>query len=581
MGCGGSKTTDNSDNTGPRSPKKSNSPSPKKNNPNDEHLHGKTETCEASEHESSKDAEEVKYEDEPVERMKTEEEPPNKLPLGDYGDGRLGVATEDVMIEKLKVLSDDELYCDADFPADNEALYYSEGRVDPDIEWKRPKDILEDGKEPRLLVDGVSKEDIKQGELGDCWFLSSCAAVSQQERFMKMIFPCNQPLSGPGYKGAVKFKFWRFGEWIDVLIDDLLPTKNNQLVYARCSDETEFWVALLEKAYAKLHGSYEAIEGGQSMDALVDLTGGLGEIYDIYNNPDNKLYQKFRRAQKAGSFIACSKKGDWRSSDHADKNGLVSGHAYTITGVARIKQEGAGFEKLIRVRNPWGDSTEWNGPWSDGHSNWDNVDDSVKKAVGFTEKGDGEFWMSFDDFCAQFNQVTICTTGPDFDGDGDADQGGCIMYEHGEWKEDTAGGCRNDLDSFATNPQFDLHITDVDDDDDEDEDETKGKACVVIALMQEHRRSKRHMGVKELQIGFVLYKCEDGSQKLPKKHFMYNYDAGKSGTYINLREVSARFDLEPGHYMVIPSTFNKGDTGKFMMRVFAEKKIGFKGPVTE
>ena len=41
--------------------------------------------------------------------------------------------------------------------------------------------------EPHLLIDGMSKDDIKQGTLGDCWFLSSCAAVSREERFMRRV----------------------------------------------------------------------------------------------------------------------------------------------------------------------------------------------------------------------------------------------------------------------------------------------------------------------------------------------------------------------------------------------------------
>ena len=60
-----------------------------------------------------------------------------------------------------------------------------------------------------------------------------------------------------------------------------LPQRRGGYCYARCSDPSEFWVALVEKAYAKLHGSYEAIEGGMPIEAMVDLTGGLAERYSI------------------------------------------------------------------------------------------------------------------------------------------------------------------------------------------------------------------------------------------------------------------------------------------------------------
>ena len=48
-------------------------------------------------------------------------------------------------------------------------------------------------------------------------------------------------------------------------------------MYAHCSDPSEFWVPLMEKAYAKLHGSYEMLNGGSMAESLVDLTGGCSE----------------------------------------------------------------------------------------------------------------------------------------------------------------------------------------------------------------------------------------------------------------------------------------------------------------
>ncbi|KAH7673269.1 calpain family protein 1, partial [Aphelenchoides avenae] len=191
------------------------------------------------------------------------------------------------------------------------------------------------------------------------------------------------------YAGIFHFQFWQYGRWVDVVIDDRLPTADGELLYMHSRENNEFWSALLEKAYAKLHGSYEALKGGTTSEALEDMTGGLTEFYDLQQPPEN-LMQLMIRGFELGSLFGCSVEADPNVHEARLPNGLVKGHAYSITGM-RMVDTPQGKTPLMRIRNPWGNDQEWNGPWSDNSEEWNSISEEMRKDMGLTFAHDGEF----------------------------------------------------------------------------------------------------------------------------------------------------------------------------------------------
>lgn len=475
--------------------------------------------------------------------------------------------------------SADSLFEDPEFPASNESLYF--GQEPPaGIQWLRPHEVSED---PLFVVDEFDRCDMDQGYIGNCWFIAGAVGIMQNEKIFAKVVPPDQDFAD-NYAGIFHFRFWLYGEWVDVVVDDRLAYwPDGRLLFCSNKQEpNEFWSPLLEKAYAKLYASYESLDAGQTFDALVDMSGGLQEQFDLKelsSETRNHFWTFLNKGFEKSAILGCSIVPDPAVREARMSNGLVRGHAYTITKVLE-----ANGEQLIRIRNPWGNEVEWNGAWGDDSEEWNSIDQDEKDALGLVKRSDGEFWMCLSDFLQEWSHVQIChLTANSFsdeliERDDDADLYWKETHFHSAWRAgSTAGGCgKDDAAKFWTNPQFLVNLTDVDVDDNED------KATVIVSLMQKDSRLKRVQTGEdscEEYIQFKLFKINDDveiDENVTTGLRLYGSQVeriGASGSYINSREVTKRFRVDPGYYLIIPSTYDEDRNCEFLMRTYTETTV--------
>ncbi|XP_070685471.1 calpain-9 [Pempheris klunzingeri] len=449
---------------------------------------------------------------------------------------------------ELSAAGQDGLFVDYLFPL-------GELEMQSGIKWKRPKELCPS---PQFIVNGATRLDVRQGKLNDCWLLSAIASLSVHRSLLKKVVPLEQSFQD-GYNGCFAFRFWQYGQWEEVRIDDLLPTEDNNLIYLSSPDRHEFWSSLLEKAYAKLKGGYRALDMGFPHEAMVDMTGGVAEVLNIASLPRD-LPAFLTNLLAKGALVNCANcKG---LLEQRNELGIMFRHAYSLTAVERVKTS-HGTVDLVRILNPWG-NTEWEGPWSDLKGpEWNSVSAEEQKRLDRIRREDGEFWMSVSDFRHNFEVMEVCHLTETLSEPGSAVLPWSCKMHHGNWVPCISAGGSAQGGQFWQNPQFYFVLSEVD----SDSVDAKTTCSFVLALMQKHQRRR---GIN-LSIALHIYQAHPINTYLSPEDPSARRPVLCSPAYASRREVVLRGSLPPGRYIIIPSTAKHNQQGAFLLRVLTEQ----------
>eukprot|EP00403_Amphidinium_massartii_P011902 CAMPEP_0178421224 /NCGR_PEP_ID=MMETSP0689_2-20121128/26538_1 /TAXON_ID=160604 /ORGANISM="Amphidinium massartii, Strain CS-259" /LENGTH=617 /DNA_ID=CAMNT_0020042731 /DNA_START=189 /DNA_END=2042 /DNA_ORIENTATION=- len=283
------------------------------------------------------------------------------------------------------------------------------------------------------LFDGIDPNNLLQGQLGNCWLVAAMSCLAEFPDSVRELFQAHEEASG---RYTIRLFDHRKDQFQSVVVDEYVPChpprwwdSEAKPLFAR-PNGNEMWCLLLEKAMAKMWGSYAALSGDHCGTAFRALTGERevlawekrrgtwvkmtllkGETKFNYSpvlgeRRDAKgLWERLRKYDQSSYMMGA----DIDNKNHTDgeefyyrDDGLVEGHAYSIIRVVEIDNH-----KLVCLRNPWGGHVEWSGAWSDGDEKWrlyPNVAARIRPEFG----DDGRFWMSWEDFSDIYNSINVC-----------------------------------------------------------------------------------------------------------------------------------------------------------------------------
>ncbi len=186
---------------------------------------------------------------------------------------------------------------------------------------------------------GPSANDVKQGYLGDCYFLATLASVAKVNPNL-----IRQSVVDLG-DGTYGVQFNRNGAKLFIRVDGQLPTWSGQLAYADQGAQSSIWVAIMEKAFVQFRtglNAYGSLEGGWMDESYQALGKNPNDLWSALTG--NALLTWIQQQLAAGKSVTMA------IGNVPAGAPLVGEHAYMVDAVMKDSKG----NMTLRLRNPWG-----------------------------------------------------------------------------------------------------------------------------------------------------------------------------------------------------------------------------------
>ncbi|KAL1518789.1 hypothetical protein AB1Y20_003072 [Prymnesium parvum] len=443
-------------------------------------------------------------------------------------------------------------------------------------QWLRPEEFipLATDQHPIFYKNDYEADGLCQGGgLDNRWFISALNIVAANRIQLDRIFfgELDQTWIDNGFFVCKFYKDDPLSDddWQVVLIDDRIPCDaNGRPAFCHSQEPHVYWPMIIEKAYAKFCGSYEAMRGGTVTQGLEDLTGGVGYKFDLVKRekewippkgetPD-RLWDEMMEKMRTEHVVGCANNTKGQPRPQTTKKGIELNRAYAVV-------TGGQFEdyRLMRLRvplNEFGVALEWNGKWADGSSAWNS---RLRQMLHYSRDAeDGTFWMEYNDFCRHFNKVYMCRMLDDL---------WTRFTVKSRWMDETAGGCTNFI-SWRNNNQWLLNIH-------------RPQTKLIIKLTQPDARKTAGNGRHYSNaIGFYILKGnepnEAGDHKR-RKLVLQDGDYEDGGDFVFVKEprftrqVITEYTFEEASdvpYILLPFMFEPGREALFKLTILSDDR---------